>query len=127
MNASIQTMLDLMNSVNQTPENGVEKSLLDESVHHAKFNFPNRALNSFVRHNITTISELISYDRDKLRALRYMGQGTVSQVDECLAKHNLRLGMPVSEIVGNKNNPLEKLYALKAQIEFAINLLKSLK
>lgn len=127
MNAQIQTMLDLMDSVSNTTQNGVDKSLLDYLVYDSKFNFPNRALNAFERNNITTISDLISYNKQTLRSLRYMGKGTVDQVDQCLREHGLYLGMPINEIISTNTTPLDKLYQMRDQIDFAIKLLNSLK
>ena len=127
MNAQIQTMLDLMDSVSNTTQNGVDKALLDYLVYDSKFNFPNRALNAFERNGITTIADLISYNKQTLRGLRYMGKGTVDQVDQCLREHGLYLGMPISEIVSNNTTPLDKLYQMREQIDFAIKLLNSLK
>ncbi len=65
--------------------------LLQKSVE--QMEFPQRALNCFKRANIKTLEDLVKHTDETLSRLPNLGQNTLKQIKEVLAKHGLKLGM----------------------------------
>ncbi len=65
--------------------------LLQKSVEQVEF--PQRAINCFKRANIKTLEDLVKHTEETLAMLPNLGQGTLKQIKEVLAKYGLRLGM----------------------------------
>lgn len=65
--------------------------LLQKSVEQVEF--PQRAINCFKRANIKTLEDLVKHTDETLAMLPNLGQNTLKQIKEVLAKYGLRLGM----------------------------------
>ncbi|MCX8064758.1 MAG: DNA-directed RNA polymerase subunit alpha [Candidatus Hydrogenedentes bacterium] len=65
--------------------------LLQKSVE--QIEFPQRAINCFKRANIKTLEDLVKHTDETLAMLPNLGQNTLKQIKEVLAKYGLKLGM----------------------------------